>query len=59
MEKTSVDMGNIDWVVYEDEDGNVWIRPSISWTDGEVYESLRDGQDIIYTVLKQAGKLER
>ena len=52
-----IDMGNLDWVVMEDGDGNVWIRPSIAWKDAEVYETLRDGQEEIYGVLERSGKL--
>lgn len=56
MEEVRIDEGNFDWIVGEDEDGNIWVRPSLEWKDGEVYEWLRDGQ-ALYNVLTRAGEL--
>jgi len=51
-----VDAGNFDWYFKTDDDGNVWITPSLRWEDGEVYESVRDGRGI-YSALEQADVL--
>ena len=56
-ETKRIDMGNTDWFVKVDSDGNVWIRPSLGWEDGEVYESLRNGQDMIYELLRRSDVL--
>jgi len=51
-----VDAGNFDWYFKTDDDGNVWITPSLGWEDGEVYESVRDGREI-YWALERADVL--
>lgn len=56
-EEIRIDQGNFDLVIKEDENENVWVRPSLSWEDGGVYESFRDGQRMIYSSLKKAGKI--
>ena len=38
------DEGNFDFEARVDENGRVWLSPSIGWQDAEVYEWLRDGQ---------------
>jgi len=51
MKKTTrVDWGNFDWVIGKDADGHIWIRPSLRWDDGEVYEtfSSETGGKLIY-----------
>jgi len=55
VEEKIIDTGNIDWKVKE-ENGDIWITPSVSWEDGEVYETMRDGQREIYNVLSRFEK---
>jgi hypothetical protein len=38
------DEGNFDFEARVDDNGRVWLSPSIGWQDGEVYEWLRHGQ---------------
>jgi hypothetical protein len=52
MNETHIDVGNFDWIVAEDENGNYWVRPSLDWKDGEIYESLRNGQFMLSQVMQ-------
>jgi len=47
------DMGGLDWLVYEDSDGRLWFRPSLSLSDGKVYESRTGFGEDIYTIYKE------
>jgi len=47
------DMGAIDWLVYEDSEGRLWFRPSLSLDDGTVYESRSGFGDDIYEIHDQ------
>ena len=38
------DEGSFDFEARVDDDGRVWLSPSIGWDDAEVYEWLRHGQ---------------
>lgn len=33
------DIGGLDWLVYEDEEGRFWFSPLLGLRDGQVYES--------------------
>jgi hypothetical protein len=50
--KQRVDMGNFDLVFVKDDDGRVWVRPSLGWDDGEVYEAFRR-RHFIHDILGQ------
>lgn len=47
-----VDVGNFDLVIATDDDGQVWVRPSLGWDDGEVFEAFRQ-RHLIYDALEQ------
>jgi len=50
------DEGSFDMEARVDSDGRVWLSPSLSWNDAEVYEWLRDGQrlcEIAHTARKE------
>ncbi len=38
-QSTFYDMGALDWLVYQDEDGRYWFSPSLDMSSGKVYES--------------------
>ena len=38
------DEGDFDFEAKVDDDGRVWLSPSVGWDDGGVYEWLRHGQ---------------
>jgi hypothetical protein len=48
--KQRIDKGNFDLVFAQDDDGRVWVRPSLGWDDGEVYEAFRQRQLIHNTL---------
>jgi hypothetical protein len=53
MQETQIDVGNFDWIIAEDSDGNVWVRPSLDWKDGEVYESFANGKSVYKTWVRE------